>query len=258
MRGQARDWLPVGATTHPAVRARIGAAVSAWSTQWFARRTLSAVSFTPSPGEPPVEPDGWCVWRATIAIGCSSRAAASLLDWALDANLGRQAPTSRDRQLIDAFERRVIEDLAAKVETALGVGGSALHAPVQIEAPLGAHGGLVVGIGDSGGGTLLSLAIPLAAALPACRAALGPPSAGRGRLDGLKQALGEEQVAIEAILGKAEIRLADLRTLAPGDVLVLGTQLAGAAELSLVGAGGVFARASLTEISGRMALSLQA
>ncbi len=258
MTGQPRDWLPLGATAHPGVCARIDAAVSAWSAQWFARRTLSAVSFTPTGGEAPAEPAGWRVWRAAIAIGCSDRAAARLLDWALDANLGDQGPTRRDRQLIDAFERKLIEDLATKVEAALSVGGATLPAPAMVEAPLGPHGGLVVGIGDGCGATLLSLAIPLAAALPACRAALGRPSQARERLDSLRQALGEEQVVIEAILGQAEIRLADLRTLAPGDVLVLGTPLSGTAELSLVGGQEAFARAGVSEISGRMALTLQA
>jgi flagellar motor switch/type III secretory pathway protein FliN len=255
---QVSDWLPVGATAHKAVQAKIGAAVAAWSAQWFARRSLVATGFTPTMGEAAAEADGWRIYREAVAVSRSPRAAGRLLDWALDASLEQSAVGRRDRQLVDAFERRMIEDLAARVEAALGGQGAARPAPSKVDAPHGPMGGLVVGVGEDGGGKLLSLAIPLAAVLPACKAALGPASRNRPGLDSLVEAFGDARLTIEAVLGSADIRLADLRTLAPGDVLVLNTGLAEAADLLMAGSGRAVARAALTDIEGRMALTLQA
>ena len=76
-----------------------------------------------------------------------------------------------------------------------------------------------------------------------------------GQLDSLVSAIGATEVQIEARLGRAEISLADLRGLRTGDILVLDTAIEQGASLSV--AGQQIARASLTEVDGRHALSVQ-
>jgi flagellar motor switch/type III secretory pathway protein FliN len=64
-------------------------------------------------------------------------------------------------------------------------------------------------------------------------------------------------MTLEALLGEAEVSLAELQGLAAGDVLVLGAALSDPGSIRLVNAGATVARAKLTEIDGAFALVLQ-
>lgn len=257
---EAQTWLPIGVTARVAVQAAIGQAVAEWAALWFPRPQVSVSSFKPTLGEPRDDADGsgWRIYRRSVAISCSRRASARLAGWALDAELDPPSPRKADRRLLDLFERRLVEDLAYKVELACGLDGEAQPRPKGVRNPFGKLGGVAVGLADDFGAPLLSLAIPLPAVLPLCRSSLPAAGGKPARLASFAQALGSADLTIEAILGAAEVPVADLRTLAPGDVLVLKRGLSDAVDVSLVGSDSAFAHAKLIDLDGQMALALQA
>ena len=263
MTDEALTWLPLGVTTRDAVQAAIGRAVADWSALWFPRPQVSVSGFKPTLGEPRDDADGsgWRVYRKTVAISCPRRSASRLAGWALDAPLAELSPRKADRRLLELFERTLIEDLAHKVELALGVEAPApsqVHAqPQVVRNPFGKLGGAAVTLTEDFGAPLLALAIPLAALLPLCRSSLAPAPRKPAALASFAAALGSADLTIEATLGNAEVPVADLRTLAPGDVLVLQRGLADAVDVSLAGSETTFARAKLIDLDGQMALALQ-
>lgn len=251
------DWLPLGALTREPLREKISAAVSAWSAAWFSNVRLTASRFTQMPPASRADAAGWLRLRGALAVKCSERSSARLLDWALDADVTRLSSSPTDHRLTGAFARRLHEDLVLKLEEALGVEGPFLSESETTADPFGRLGGLAIDVSNEGD-TLLSLALPLTALTDACKATL-PPNPGRARkLTPLSAALQDAPVRVEAVLGAAHITLPELHALAPGDVIVLDTARNGAATLSLLGVERAFAWAKLTDQGGEMALTLQA
>jgi flagellar motor switch/type III secretory pathway protein FliN len=249
------DWLPLSVVTREPVRAKITSAVSAWSEAWFSPpRRLHATRLTPHNGEAESN-RAWRIPRQALAVSCSRPAATRLLDWALDADVQRLSATHADRRLIEAFDTQVFEDLAARVERALDIEAKAKG---DITSPYGPLGGLSVEIADEQGDTLVWLALAMSDLLPACRASLSQRARPVEKLTALRGALADTPVSIEAVLGSASVGLADLRTLAPGDVLVLDAGLEDAAWLALAGSHRNIGRATLTHTEDALALTLQA
>ncbi|MGE5566073.1 MAG: FliM/FliN family flagellar motor switch protein [Parcubacteria group bacterium] len=256
MTNRVLDWLPLSAVAREPVRAKVTAAVSAWSEAWFSPpRRLHATRLTPHKGETAAQGRTWRIPRQALAISCPRPAAARLLDWALDTDVQRLSPTDADRKLIEAFEAQIIEDLAAKIERALGIEGKSKSDPAS---PYGPLGGLSIEIADEQGETLVWLALAMSDVLPACKASLPQRARSVEKLTGLRSALADTPVSIEAVLGSASLGLADLRTLAPGDVLVLDAGLEDAALLALAGSQRSVGRATLTHTEDALALTLQA
>jgi len=258
--GEVRDWLPVEAITREPLRKKITAAVEAWSGAWFAEARLSASRFVAAERQTRNLNDGadWRVYRRAFAISCSRRAAGRLVDWALDAEVDRASLSKSDRQLVQMFEQRLLEDLVARVELALGIESGALSDPCVIDDPLRPHGGLIVDVADEHGSTLLSLSAALRDLLPACKASLPATMPGTRKLQSLRAALAPTPVRIEAVLGSAQVVLTDMQSLATGDVLILDAALDAAAALRLTGSVHPFAKAQPTDTGAAMALTLQA
>ena len=242
------DWLPADIALRPAVRARIEEAVAAWSADWFAGRAIGVSQVRTVARFK--DGDGRRIQGGATAVSYSDRASKRLLDWALDVRLDQAVLTPLDQKVLDGFERRLVEALLVKLD-------SALAAKPATGATFGPLGGLEVALSDAQSGDLLSLAVPLEAVLSLARASLPAPGP-RGPLDDLGGALGDTDVVIDITLGQSDLRLADLRTLAAGDVLILDTPLDGAGHVTLAGTGEVFARAALTDLDGLMAVTFQA
>lgn len=243
------DWLPPEVAQRAAVRAKIEEAVAEWSSNWFAARAIGVSGVKAvarfKTGE------GRRIQGDAAAVGYSDRAAHRLLDWALDARLDQATLTPTDQKILDGFERKLIKDLLAKLDAVLAAPSTARGAaPASL-------GGLEIGLSDAQSGDLLSLCVSLESVLPLARASLSAPRP-RGPLDDLANALAGADVVIDLTLGEADLRLADLRTLAAGDVLILDTPLNGAAQVTLAGTAEVFARAALTDLDGQMAVTFQA
>lgn len=253
-------WLPVDVAGREAVHKTIGRAISDWSSQWFARSQVIVSQFRAVLHEPAAEMGAeWTVHRELVAISCSARAAARLVGWALDVDPAQLATRKADRPLLRLFEQALIGDLAHKIERAAGMEpveqGQAR--PRKLGEPFGRLGGAVVELADEVGASLCRLAVPLEVVLPLCRSPTEPRSK-KPPMGKFVHALGAADLTVEASLGVAEVPVADLRALAPGDVLVLKRGVADPIDISLSGSTAPFAQAKLIDFEGEMILALQA
>jgi len=251
---EAQIWLPMEAATGPRVRTRIEAAVSAWASRWFTDRRLEASGWTVR-SEAARGGTIDTVWRrpgAGVAIGCSPREESRILDWALDANLEALRPDANDRQVLDSFATRLTDDLVSELEKALGLSNADRDAGAASEPVV------VIDLADAHGLRIGALAVPVPAVVALCKSlapdAARPDIALTPRLD----AVGSAEIALDVVLGRTRVGLAELRGLAVGDVLVLGTPLSGVVDLVDPRSAYTVASAHLTDIDGQVALTLQA
>lgn len=252
-----RAWLPRGVGTGEEVRAAVKRTVADWSEQWFGQDTVSLSTLRPVEGAPEgVDRAGWRRHGAAVGINCGGRAAQRVLGWALDTRLDLLELTDNDQLLIDAFGERLFGDLTARLETALGVAGDLPdRRPID---PFDGQGGVIASLVDAHGGTVVALALPQDAIAAFCRARAPAPRPATAPLLDRAAALNPETITLEAQLGRAELSLGELRTLAVGDVLVLNTGVGDAIDLGLPGAGAAPLRGRLTHLDGHVALTLQA
>ena len=252
-------WLPPEAAIGEPVRTKVREAVDRWSEHWFSKSSVRLSDLEPitAARAARTDPDDWRGGRGAISVKRAGMAW-RLLNLALDVRLELLRLTERDRKLLDAFERTVVEDLVLKVEQALG----AMPVPAEADShpgnPYGRLGGVMASLTDDAGMALLSLAIPLETLLPLC-VPIAPGRLTRDeQLGSLTGALATTAITVEANLGEATVRLEDLRALAPGDVLILDRAIDEGLEITLAGSRHVLARAKLTDADGRLALRLHA
>jgi hypothetical protein len=257
---EIRDWLPSTVLEHAAIREKITAAVAEWASHWLGRpaahvgpcRSSSGPAGEPSDGAP------WRVHAAAVALSCPKKSVSRLLDLALDGHVDQLGVAPADRELLQAFERKLIGDLAVRAELALGFGGELKERPAHVPEPFDRLGGLSVAICDTSGGQLAMMAVPLRAAIASCRKLLPPRSGGREMLAPMRAVLGATAVQLDARLGKAEVSVTDLRRLSLGDVLVLDAEIEDGVRLTVGDDGRELARAVLTQAEGGQALSILA
>lgn len=244
----ARDWLPAEAVERDAVSAAAEAVVAEWAAHWFARGEFRLASWgLASPDRVPGEA-GSRACDGGVEATCSTRAAARLAGFALDARGEATDLNDRDRLVVSAVARQIVDDLAQRLRR---LGGR--------ESPPEATSGtrlVVAGIAE-GADVLFSLAIPLPLLVGVCRRTLPRPPAA-AKIEGQRlSAVGCSTVRLEATLGTAMLSLAEAKGLAPGDILLLDRTLGDAADLTFAQSPSVVARGVLTETEGQLALVLQ-
>lgn len=253
---ETRDWLPVGAAAHRNVRARIAKAVAAWSEHWFMRRSFAPLRYQERPRG--FDAGGglrqWTRYRGAAAIRCSTTSTTSLMEAALSMRMSGLELSVPDIQLLDAFARAILGDLARRLEEELDIEATDRDQPDQTAAPFLLDGGVEISLSEGQGPEILYIGLPMQTLIPACREAL-PQPARRPPLDRLQQALGSTPVRVRATLGHAQLGLQDIAGLAVGDVVVLGAGLDQAVDLSLSDRDCVFTHARLTDVDGEMALA---
>lgn len=260
MTQKVRDWLPIDVVSRDEVQAILRQAVADWSARWFSKRRISLASYAPAAGghEGKTAEGGWRVYRKEVAVHCPAAATSRLAGWALDARPDDAVATEGDRRLVEQFGRKLLQDLAATIELALELVGEFCDQPLRIEEPYDRMGGVILSLAEGQGVELLKVGVPLHAVAPLCRATFKPTTRGPAVLEILSKALWPTPVIVEATLGQANISLADLQTLEPGDVLILSTALDQPAEIALSGSARVLARGKLSDTDGQIALTLQA
>jgi flagellar motor switch/type III secretory pathway protein FliN len=244
-----QDWLPAEAVERGAVRAAVEPVVAEWAAHWFARGEARLLDWALAADGPPLFDANWRSCGAGLEASCSTRAAVRLAGLALDTRADGLDLADRDRLLLAALARQIVDDLAGRLRRRL------VRDAAPPELPAGTRR-LIAAFGD-GGDVLFSLAIPVPLLLGLCRGTLpkAPPAA---RIENARMAaLGRSTVRLEATLGTATLSLEEARGLAVGDVLLLDRTLADLADLTLTHAPGVVARGALTETEGRLALVLQ-
>jgi len=153
-----------------------------------------------------------------------------------------RAETDRDAALLRGFDRRMLEDLAARVEAALAVGAPEDGAAAGASPP-GADC-LCAMVAEADGAEALRLAIPKAPVIAFRKAAVAAPPR-RSPPAPRRKALAAAPIRVEARLGSARLSLEELRSLAPGDVLLLERRLDEPAELFAAGDARAFAAGRL-------------
>ena len=261
MSRKAATWLPIGIVMRDDVRFVVGAAVEQWSKVWFSRVRLRLGVVKPvAPGMRGYgDEGGWRAPGSAVAINSSPRATARLADWALDAGLeaSRAGPTATDSRLLALFESRLIDDLALRVDRALGIVRGSDNAAPAGDDPLRGRGGGLFPICDESGSRLFWMAAPFEPLADLCRRSLAPRSARATPLIARRAALASQTVTIEASLGEVELTLNELQNLAPGDVLVLNRGLSDPIDIRRSGQNTVVARARMIQDEGHLALALE-
>jgi flagellar motor switch/type III secretory pathway protein FliN len=253
----AQEWMPAEALAAPSVGAAIEAAAAAWGRAWLGSERLKLKSFglgAPAMRDPHLDLC-WRVYRSEVAVAVSAKAGGRLTSRALAARPGDAAQTERDKALIDQVERRLLAALAAAVEEAFGIRGQIRAEPEAVENPCRGDRALSAVLADEDGDTIL-LAIPAAAAVRFRKSRIPRPSAKRPALTPLLKAAAPATVEVEARLGGADLILADLRSLAPGDVLVLDRGLGEPADLVLAGSSLPFARGQIAGADRQLTLTI--
>src|SRR6185295_7727378 len=132
MSRHVREWLPAEAAACAAVRRLVGEAVGQWGPKWFARAEPRAAGFEIRKGAAARRTGGW-------------QAAGAVATW------------------LAASETVRLAGLAL---------GAEAGAPVSVEDPFAAGGGLLFSVNDRGERPLLQVAIPAAALVPFLKAAI--------------------------------------------------------------------------------------
>jgi flagellar motor switch/type III secretory pathway protein FliN len=227
------------------VRAPFEALVAEWSAHWVAKGRLSLSDWALAAG---ARDAGWRAYDGGLAVNCPGRAATRLLSLALDARIDHAELNGRDRRLTDGLADRMMQDLVRRTLTVLGTSVAPASGPRDRD--------IVATISD-GADTLMSLAIPLRSVLPICRRTLPRPAQPTTALQHRLTALGPITLKLDAMLGSAQVTLAEAQALSIGDILVLDRRLNDAADLSLANPATLVARGVLTEADGQVALILQ-
>lgn len=253
---QSRDWLPNSVIMDDVVRDAIRSAIAQWSARWFVGEQLVLSGLKASSGAARNESDesGWRICRTAIAIRGDRSALSHLIYLALDTHTEDTHLTEGDQALLQGLERRILDDLAETLEQAFDLAGELKLKPQKVWDPLCEGGGLLASLVETSGREILSFALPAHVIVPRIKAHLGPAAQKTEDLQPLTKALGDVSVSIEALIGSAELTLAEFNDLAVGDVLILDRTLDQPVDITGAGSGQAFAKATLTHVDDDMAL----
>jgi flagellar motor switch/type III secretory pathway protein FliN len=252
MSGQVREWLPLGALDGPRLRDLVEAAVAGWSGRWFARRPAAAAGFEACAGAA-AEP-GWRRRGSGLAFAAGAAETAGLADLALGADIAQLVLSEVDRDIVDRFTGRLVLDLAAEIERALGLAATG-EDDAAIGDPLDGDGGLRFHAADAHQRPLVRFALPRTLLAPLCKAAL-PPCADGPAMAPLLRAVGASPIEIGTRLGRAAVPLGEFAALAVGDVLILDRPVEDGAELVLAPAALAFGRGAIDAAGPGLSLVL--
>ncbi len=181
-----------------------------------------------------------------------------MIDQALDVSTEMMKLTETDQVLLDALERKILDDLAGELAQAFELSGDGQAQPKRVRDPLVDGGGIVIALTEPSGREALTLAVTTDAAVSKVKSLMGPATKPAQSLQPLAGALGGVHVAIEAMVGKVELTLTELNELSVGDVLVLDRALDQAVDIVGAGSRHVFAKAMLTQVDDGIALVFNA
>lgn len=215
MDATARAWLPESALTLDAVRATLAPTLDRWATRWFVRDIADIAEVTR------------CAEAFAGRIELLADGKRLLIEAALATN--EAPPTSaNDERLLDALVDRISGDLLAQLGRAPAAGERGFAIVVAL-----------------GGGPLLTLTLPEPDLVERVKAGRSPTIRERPRLTARTVAARGAAVAIEAVLGHGGLTLAELETIAVGDVVRLDRRLEEGITLRLAGSGQALAHGTL-------------
>lgn len=256
MHAPHREWLPPGAFGEASFQAPVADAVGSWSSAWFSGpplRLLDLRALAPGRALGGARTE-WRVCRDAVAVAHVPEILSALARRAMAADPGDAPVSDTDRELMEGFTQKLLEDLALRLEQALGAESAQPNAAPGTSGPAGA---LLISIGErSPSSAHLSVAIPLDALVRFRKGRMPPPRPPAFPLATMRRAVGGIAVEIEADLGRTELSVAELRGLSAGDVVVLDRRFGDPAKLFLRGAGAPFAAGTLARSDDALSLIL--
>jgi len=241
----AKPWLPNEAIEPEALAVPLGRIVRGWSEHWFANAGTSIAPLYQDDW-PSSDATGWRTLEgASIALtaACRCAVASAMLARSILAN----ALQVNDRKLVDRLANECADDLVRRIVPG-GSGGSSERVR---GLPIDLDGCSWWQVSVSGARSLFCLAISPETAVWLAKSQLPPPKT--NRMGTLRAALGGQQLSVSLDLGRCPIRLAELDSLAAGDVLVMDRSTEDPLELLLNGSRSPI-RARIGNTEGRASL----
>lgn len=204
---KAEDWLPLDALRRLAVPELEGC-LGSWAQHWCAQPPLLRAELVDPGGVGELvemEED-----HGGLSMLLSAHASARILALALCLPPAELLMAGADQRVFSRLRASLLEDLAGRLRERLqfdagGVTGRMLRLVVR----------------DEQASPMFSIALPRGPVSRLARSVLRPGKRRGEPPRMMSEVLADSEVRLEAILGSAEIPLADLGRLAPGDVLVL-------------------------------------
>jgi len=226
MTQQFKHWLPQGAFCLDAVGAVLAPAIEPWSTNWFARKSAAVSSVRTY--ETAAAPSGAAaqsvqVFAERAAVQLPPRGKRLLLDTLLALDLSQQILSDGDRRILDHLASQVLDDLGARIDKLF-----------EAEPRFADEQFLSVGLALEGR-ELLVVTLPEHILIPRIKARLTKTNRVSQPLRKRLQALAGTKIVAEAVLGRADLAMNDLESMAVGDVVVLDRDLSDAIDLHLSG-----------------------
>src|SRR6201999_575280 len=116
------DWLPANAMENDRLRGKVSQALESWRQTWFPAFAVSVSGLSAATGAASLADDetGWRLGDRSIALHCSTRAKTRLAEAAADVRLSDYSLKDIDRQLLDRFQNKLLDDLLSRLGSALG------------------------------------------------------------------------------------------------------------------------------------------
>jgi flagellar motor switch/type III secretory pathway protein FliN len=237
-----RAWLPSTVLTPPSLTDPLAAVLGAWRERWFPAMAMgiATVERASEPDPPPSE----LIYQVNGAYASATldgRRKRHLVEGALDVSLLNNLPNDSDHRLLDAFATSILEDLVGGLDALLKDVASDLGQGEFVRLGISSDSQeLVAVIMDEQHAFAL-----LRASSRAARSRTEPLSS---RTDAMKSA----PVAIDAMLGRAELSIEELENLRAGDVLVLDRDISEKVDLCPIGQDRAIGRGRLQLSEGRV------
>jgi hypothetical protein len=241
----ASNWLPyrlLGATGRARLQQKLEGVVRRWLDAWGGREALaSGVRVLGDDHAPAVASAPCHAFR--VRAGAATAAEVRLYPYRLARVLGVPldrwspvTPSASSRSLAGRLWQAVMRALVNELMDSASIAAWELEAsdpPAASRNRRGPTQGVSVIVGDDVVASLELAPLLVNALVPTGAAA------GGARTEPRRRAIGGERIKIEAILGEAEMSLADFASLGEGDVVVLDAGLGGSCRLGVPGVAAV-------------------
>lgn len=243
MTSEVRDWLPSEAFSANLVEAALAGIVEEWASVWLSNAGALRVDVK-GVEEILSCPSRIAVDGQAVAASFDGHGKRLVLELALGIRLDGASLGETDHRLLDSFSARLFHDLVERLDQHLGGvvtdGGGILETVV---------------LTSSADGELVHLRLSQHALVPLIKRGIGT-SPHTSEPVPRQQALAATPVALEAVLGKSQLSMDELRGLAVGDVLVLDRAVDGPIDLRIIETGQIIAAGQLQRNDSGVAVHL--
>jgi len=216
----ARDWLPTDALTDQTMQAALAAVVDIWSQRWAHQKglTLKSLSLVSAQAARPMAQGHSGRIGEAVQMEWSVRHAQRLAHWALGEKPEGVVLSARDRAILNALGEEIAMDLVDRLARRFAVIVSDAGSPQD-----GDEIGLTLETRDWG--SRLTAFLPAQALVAQRKALCTAQSRVQVVLSSAKPKVVDASVEFDVVLGRSDLSLRELRSIEPGDVLVLNSAI---------------------------------